>query len=159
MKNGILETINDVHKNFPNIEYLYYALVGYTLLYVGAIYLIYKVTSQAGKEQDVLQQQACEIVNYAERINILLSSYIRHAKSNNITDKTAEQKLKFIQRQVASLPPNVIKNASLKSNLSNVVEELQNQISPEFDYQLFCSMLDSAIDTINSLKHKSINIH
>ena len=158
-KYNLSEAIDKIPENFPNIEYLYYGLAGYTFLFKIVTYIIYNVASQAGKEQDELQQQSCEVNNYAEKVNTLLSSYIRQAKSNNITDKTAEQKLKHIQRQVASLSPNVIKNATMKSSLANIITELQDILTAEFDYSRFCSTLDSAIDTIDSIKHKSITIH
>ena len=153
---GLSQIFTDIPEDFPQIKYLYYGLLAYTVVYAVIVYIIYKVTSKAGKEQEVLQQQASEVVNYAEKLNILLSDYIRYAKANNITDKTAEQSLKLIQRQVAALPPAIVRSASMKSNLSSIITELQDQLSPEFDYSMFCSTLESAIDTINSLKRRSV---
>ena len=155
---GNSEIFNQIPKNFPNIEYLYFGLAGYTLIFAIITYVIYKVVTQANKEQYLLQQQTNEITDYAENLSVLLSAYIRYEKANNITDKTAEQKLKLIQRQVAALPPVVMRNTSMKSALSGIVADLQNQMSQDFDYTMFVSTLDSATVTINSLRRRSTNI-
>lgn len=156
---GISEMFDQIPKDFPNIVYLYYGLVAYTILYIVIVCIIYKVTTKADKEQDTLQQQAGVIVNYAEKTNVLIAAYVRYAKANNITDKAAEQKLKMIQRQIASLPSSIVNNSTATSTLTNLLIGLQNQLSPDFDYAQFCAKLDSTIDTINSLKHKSVIIH
>jgi hypothetical protein len=90
---------------------------------------------------------------------VLLSSYARYAKENDIADKTAEQKLRLVQRQIAALPAGIAGTPSAKSSITNIISELRDQLSSGFDYHLFCTTLDSAIDEINSLKRKSVNIH
>lgn len=156
---GISEVFDQIPKDFPNMKYLYYGLGIYTVAFVIITYIIYKVTLQADKEQETLQQQVSETMNYAEKIRVLTAAYLRQAKTTDITDKAAEQKLKMIQRLVDSLPPAIIRNPSMKSNLSSIITELQDQLSPGFDYALFCTTLDTAIDTINSLKRKTVTIN
>ena len=68
-KYNLSEAIDKIPENFPNIEYLYYGLAGYTFLFTIVTYIIYNVASQAGKEQDELQHQSCEVNNYTEKEN------------------------------------------------------------------------------------------
>lgn len=159
MRYGISEIFDEIPKDFPNIKYLYYGLLGYTILYAIVCYVIYKYVSKATEEQVIVQRQVADVSDYAEKTNVLLSSYIRYAKENDIVDKTAEQKLRLVQRQIAALPAGIAGDPSAKACISNIISELHDHLSSELDYHLFCSTLDSAIDEINSLKRKSINIH
>jgi hypothetical protein len=156
---GISEIFDEIPKDFPNMKYLYYGLLIYTILYAIVCYVIYKYVSKATEEQEVVQQQVAEVTNFAEQTNVLLSSYVRYAKENEIADKTAEQKLRLVQRQIAALPAGIAATPSAKSSITNIISELRDQLSSGFDYHLFCTTLDSAIDEINSLKRKSVNIH
>jgi hypothetical protein len=123
MRYGVSEAFDAIPKNFPQMIYLYYGLIGYTILFAIITYFIYKFVSKAWKEQEVLQQQANEIFNYAEEMNIIMSAYERYAKSNNITDKEAGEKLKLIQRQISALPPAIVRNPAMSSNLSGIIKK------------------------------------
>lgn len=159
MRYGVTEIFDEIPKSFPQMKYLYIAFAVYTLLFAIVTYIIYKVVSRQEEDHRILQQQVSEVANFANQVADLQTLYARFAKVNNIPDTVGELKLKMLQHQIAALPPAIVRNPTMKSNLASIISEINDFISPDFDYRTFCCMLDSAIDTVNSLKRKTVNIN
>lgn len=149
---GLAESFDQIPKDFPQVKYLYMGLAVYTLLYAILSYFIYKYSERTAKEQAQLQQEASIVVSYAERMNVLLSQYER----SSIRDVKVRQKLQTLSRQIASLPPAVVRNASLKSEVTNTISSLQDLLADGCSADVFSSAIDNARDAIDSVKRRSI---
>lgn len=155
---GLAEAFDRIPKDFPQFKFLYYGLAIYTLLYIFLVWFIYKVITRQGREQGQLQQEALEVVGYAEEMNSLLAQYNRLAKANGVSDDTIYRKLQALQRQIAALPPAVVRNAAMKSDLSAIVVQLRNILADNCPLDLFSTAIDKARDEVDALKRKSITI-
>lgn len=149
---GLAESFEQIPKDFPQIKYLYIGLAVYTVLFAILTYILYKYSERTGKEQEQLQNEASIVVSYAERMNVLLSQYER---SNN-KDANIRQKLQTLSRQIASLPPAIVRNAVLKSEVANIVSNLQDLLSDNCSTETFSAAIDNARDAIDSVKRRSI---
>lgn len=149
---GLAESFDQIPKDFPQVKYLYIGLAVYTVLFVILSYFIYKYSERTAKEQVQLQQEVSIVVSYAERMNLLLSQYER----SSIKDAKQKQKLLTLSRQIASLPPAVVRNASLKSEVANTVSGLQNLLADNCSADVFSSAVDDARDAIDSVKRRSV---
>lgn len=151
---GVIEVL---HGNVPNDipwNYLYIGLAVYTLLFAVVTYILFRFCERAVKEQEQLQEEASVVMSYTERMKILLSQYER----NDIKDVNVKQKLQTLSRQIASLPPTVVRNANLKSEVSNIVETLQDLLSDKCSVESFSAAIDNARDSIDSVKRRSVTI-
>lgn len=151
---GLSQAFNEIPKNFPQIKYLYIGLAIYTMLFVIVTYMIYRYTEQTSKEQDQLQQESSVVVSYAECMNVLLAQYDR----SSIKDVAVKQKLQKLSRQIASLPPAVVRNATLKSEVVNIVSALKDLLSDNCTGGTFGAAVDNASDAINSVKRRSVTV-
>lgn len=116
--------------------------------------MIYRYTEQTSKEQDQLQQESSVVVSYAECMNVLLAQYDR----SSIKDVAVKQKLQKLSRQIASLPPAVVRNATLKSEVVNIVSALKDLLSDNCTGGTFGAAVDNACDAINSVKRRSVTV-
>lgn len=155
---GLAEAFDRIPKDFPQFKYLYYGLAAYTLLYILVVWLIYRVIARQGKEQAQLQQEASEVTEYAEQMNSLLAQYNRYANVNRVSDNSIYRKLQALQRQIAALPPAVVRNAAMKSDLSAIVIQLRNILTDDCAEELFSNAIDKARDEVDALKRKSVTI-
>lgn len=149
---GLAESFDQIPKDFPQIKYLYIGLAVYTVAFVILTYFIYKYSEGTAKEQIQLQQEISIVMSYSERMNVLLSQYER----SNIKDTKVRQKLQILSRQIASLPPAVARNSSLKSEVTNVVSSLQDLLADNCSADIFSSAIEKARDAIDSVKRRSI---
>lgn len=133
---------------------MYIGLAIYTVLFVIVTYMIYRYTEQTSKEQDQLQQESSVVVSYAECMNVLLAQYDR----SSIKDVAVKQKLQKLSRQIASLPPAVVRNATLKSKVVNIVSALKDLLSDNCTGGTFGAAVDNASDAINSVKRRSVTV-
>ena len=124
------------------------------MLFVIVTYIIYRYTEQTSKEQDQLQQESSVVVSYAECMNVLLAQYDR----SSIKDVAVKQKLQKLSRQIASLPPAVVRNATLKSEVVNIVSALKDLLSDNCTGGTFGAAVDNASDAINSVKRRSVTV-
>lgn len=152
---GLTELFDQIPKDFPQVKYLYIGLVVYTVLFVILSFFIYKYSERTVKEQIQLQQEASIIVSYAERMKVLLSQYER----SSIKDAKISQKLQALSRQIASLPPAVVRNSSLKSEVTNIVSSLQDLLADNCSTNNFSSAIDNARDAIDSVKRRCVTIN
>ena len=149
---GLSESFDQIPKDFPQIKYLYIGLAVYTVLFVALSYFIYKYSERTAKEQVQLQQEVSIVMSYTERMNVLLSQY----EHSSIRDTKVRQKLQTLSRQIASLPPAVVRNASLKSEVTNIVGSLQELLADNSSTDIFSSAIDNARDAIDSVKRRSV---
>lgn len=136
------------------LQNAYIGLAIYTVLFVIVTYIIYRYTEQTSKEQDQLQQESSVVVSYAECMNVLLAQYDR----SSIKDVAVKQKLQKLSRQIASLPPAVVRNATLKSEVVNIVSALKDLLSDNCTGGTFGAAVDNASDAINSVKRRSVTV-
>ena len=151
---GLSQAFDEIPKDFPQIKYLYIGLAIYTVLFVIVAYMLYTYTERTSKEQDQLQQEASIVVSYAECMNVLLAQYDR----SSIKDATVKQKLQKLSRQIASLPPAVVRNATLKSEVVNIISGLKDLLSDNCTGGTFGAAVDNASDAINSVKRRSVTV-
>lgn len=149
---GLSESFNQIPKDFPQVKYLYIALAVYTLLFALLSYILYKYSKRTVKEQILLQQETSTVVSYVERMNVLLAQY----EHSSINDANVRQKLQTLSRQVSSLPPAVVRNASLKSEVVNIINNLQEVLFDNCSVDIFSIAIDNARDAIDSVKRRSV---
>lgn len=148
----LAESFDLISKDFPQVKCLYIGLTVYTVLFVILSFLIYKYSERTAKEQVQLQQEVSIVVSYVERMNMLLSQY-EHSSINN---EIVRQKLETLSRQIASLPPAVVRNASLKSEVTNTVSRLLDLLADKCSADVFSLAIDTARDAIDSIKRKCV---
>lgn len=151
---GFSQAFNEIPKDFPEIKYLYIGLAIYTVLFAILTYLLYGYTERTVKEQEQLQQEASVVVSYAECMNVLLAEYDR----SSIKDVAVKQKLQKLSRQIASLPPAVVRNVTLKSEVVNIVTGLKDLLSDNCTGGTFGAAVDNACDAISSVKRRSVTV-
>lgn len=153
-KYGLSQAFEQIPENFPQMKYLYIGLIAYTLIFAALVWLICRYTEQASKEQEQLQQEASVVVSYSERMYRLLATFER----SEMNDAKTKQKLQNLTRRITSLPPAVTRNSSLNSEVSNIVGRLQDLLADGCTPQSFSSAIDNAIDNIDSVKRRCINL-
>lgn len=149
---GLAESFDQIPNGFPQVKYLYIGLAVYTVLFVMLSFFIYKYSERAAKEQVQLQQEGSIVVSYEECMNVLLSQYER----SSIKDAKVRQKLQILSRQIASLPPAIVRNASLKIEVTNTISGLQDLLADNCSAEVFSLAIDDARDTIDSVKRRNL---
>lgn len=143
---GMSEIFNEIPKNFPEIKYLYWGLSVYTVIFILLSTVILRTASKHGKEMDLIKSEASEVQNYSETLRQLLA----HGTNSTITTK-----LQTLQRQVAALPPAVIRDVAAHQELSNIVRTISAVIDNN-DNQNVLSAIDDAMMKVKSLQRKSV---
>ena len=143
---GMSEIFDKIPKNFPEIKYLYWGLAVYTVIFILLSIIILRTASKHGKEMDQVKSEASEVQDYSETLRQLL------AQNSNSTITT---KLQVLQRQVAALPPAVIRDGTAHQELSNIVRTITTVIDSN-DNQNVLSAIDDAMAKIKSLQRKSV---
>lgn len=151
---GLAESFDQIPKDFPQIKYLYIGLVVYSVLFLILSYIMYKFSEGTVKAQEQLQHEASVVVTYGERMNILLSQYER----SNIKDVKTKQELQTLSRKITSLPPAVVRNVVLKTEVSNIIGTLQDLLSDNCSAEAFSAATGNACDAVDSIKRKSVTI-
>lgn len=151
---GVSESFDKIPEDFPQIKYLYIGLIVYTVVFILVAYLICKSGNRTVKEQEQLQQQSAEVASYAELMASLLS---RYGRSQNCEPKV-RQKLQMLSRQIASLPPAVVRNANMAAKVRSIINNLQDLHDNNCSSEVFSSAIDTAKDDIDSLKRLSVTI-
>lgn len=151
---GLAESFHQMPKDFPQVKYLYIGLVGYSVLFLLLSYIIYKYSERSVNEQEQLQEEVYMVMSYTERLNNLLSQY----DHSDIKDVNTKQKLQTLSRQIASLPPAVIRKVELKTVVSEIVDNLQHLLSDNCSIEAFSAAIDKARDTVDSIKRRSVTI-
>lgn len=152
---GLAESFDQIPKDFPQVEYLYIGLIGYTILFAILTYFIVKYSERTVKEQAQLQQEAAVVASFAEKMNLLLSQYER----SDVKDANTKRRLQTLARQIASLPPAVVRNASSNSEVSDVISELQDILMDNSSVEAFSTAIENARSTIDSIKRRSITLN
>lgn len=152
---GLSRRIEEVSQDFPNMKYLYIALIIYTIVYVFIAYIIMLVTIRHEKQMVQFQQQASEINDFADDVNVVLAKIIRD-QENWQADDQLKNKLKMLQRQVAALPPQVIRDKNMKADLTSMISNMKDMMSNN-DYAKLSANLDELIDEVKSMKRRSVN--
>ena len=149
-----LEYADQIPEEFLQTKYLYIGLAVYTVLFVVLSYVIYRYSESTAKEQETLQQESAVVASYGEHMNTLLSQYER----SGTKDSKVWLKLHTLSRQIASLPPTVARNTSLKSEVANIVSSLQDLLADNCPPETFAAAIDNARDAVDSIKRRSITI-
>ncbi len=143
---GLSEMFNEIPKNFPEMKYLYWGLAIYTIIYLLLSIIILRTASKHGQEMDQVKCEASEVQNYSETLRQLV------AQNTNIA---ITPKLQKLQRQVAALPPAVIRDAIAQQELSNIVTTV-NAVVETNDEQNVLSAINDAMTKVKSLQRKSV---
>lgn len=143
---GLSEMFDEIPKNFPEIKYLYWGLAIYTIIYLLLSFIIMRTASKHGKEMDQVKNEASVVQDYSETLRLLVAQ-----NSNN----TIKPKLQMLQRQVAALPPAVIRDATAHQELSNIVA-MVNVVVESNDEQNALSAINDAMMKVKSLQRKSV---
>jgi hypothetical protein len=113
------------------------------------------VTIRHEKQMVQFQQQASEINDFADDVNVVLAKIIRD-QENWQADDQLKNKLKMLQRQVAALPPQVIRDKNMKADLTSMISNMKDMMSNN-DYAKLSANLDELIDEVKSMKRRSVN--
>ena len=143
---GMSEIFDEIPKNFPEIKYLYWGLAVYTVIFILLSIIILRTASKHGKEMDQIKSEASEVQDYSETLRQLLAQN---------TNSTITTKLQVLQRQVAALPPAVIRDGTAHQELSNIVRTITTVIDSN-DNQNVLSAIDDAMAKVKSLQRKSV---
>ncbi len=143
---GFSEIFNEIPKNFPEMKYLYWGLAIYTVIYLLLSIIILRTASKHGQEMDQVKCEASEVQNYSETLRLLM------AQNSN---STITSRLQMLQRQVAALPPAVIRDTTAHQELSNIVAVV-NAVVESNDEQDALSAIDDAMIKVKSLQRKSV---
>lgn len=95
---------------------------------------------------DQVKCEASEVQDYSETLRQLV------AQNTNIA---ITPKLQMLQRQVAALPPAVIRDAIAQQELSNIVTTV-NAVVETNDEQNVLSAINDAMTKVKSLQRKSV---
>lgn len=95
---------------------------------------------------DQVKGEASVVQDYSETLRLLVSQ-----NSNS----TITSKLQMLQRQVAALPPAVIRDATAYQELSNIVA-IVNAVVESNDELHALSAIDDAMMKVKSLQRKSV---
>jgi hypothetical protein len=129
--------------------------------------VIYRANETHAKETDKLQQQSEELHNYTDRLALKISQYKRFCREKNIVDKSLEQRLDLLQKQLAALSPAVYKDNANISTISRIVSEMDETIvsmkstvegdMAGFNTQ-FQNLVEDSIDEIQRIRTNSITL-
>jgi hypothetical protein len=140
------EIFDEIPKNFPDIKYLYWGLAVYTIIFILLSIIILRTASKHGKEIEQIKSEASEVQDYSETLRQLLAQN---------TNSVFTTKLQTLQRQVAALPPAVIRDGTAHQELSNIVRTITTVIDSN-DNQNVMSAIDDAMVKVKSLQRKSV---
>ena len=143
---GMSEIFDEIPKNFPEIKYLYWGVAVYTVIFILLFIIILRTVSKHGKEMDQVNCEASVVQDYSETLRQLLAQN---------TNSTITTKLQVLQRQVAALPPAVIRDGTAHQELSNIVRTITTVIDSN-DNQNVLSAIDDAMAKVKSLQRKSV---
>ena len=143
---GMSEIFDEIPKNFPEIKYLYWGVAVYTVIFILLSIIILRTASKHGKEMDQVNCEASVVQDYSETLRQLLAQN---------TNSTITTKLQVLQRQVAALPPAVIRDGTAHQELSNIVRTITTVIDSN-DNQNVLSAIDDAMAKVKSLQRKSV---
>ena len=143
---GLSEMFDEIPKNFPEIKYLYWGIAIYTVIYLSLSIIILKTASKHGKEMDQVKGEASVVQDYSETLRLLV------AQNSN---STITSKLQMLQRQVAALPPAVIRDTTAHQELLNTVA-MVNAVVESNDEQYALSAINDAMIKVKSLQRKSV---
>lgn len=143
---GMSELFYEIPKNFPEIKYLYWGVAVYTVIFILLSIIILRTASKHGKEMDQVKCEASVVQDYSETLRQLLAQN---------TNSTITTKLQVLQRQVAALPPAVIRDGTAHQELSNIVRTITTVIDSN-DNQNVLSAIDDAMAKVKSLQRKSV---
>lgn len=158
MRYGVSDLFDEFPKNFPQMEYLWVGIAAYTLLFLTATWIIYRVTTKAEQEQSVIQDGASEIRALTVRVDAIYALYRNYAATNGTADLRVERALKHIQRQIAALPASVTTDRAVMDKLSDVIESVEKVCDKATDYQAVGRVLDAAVGEINQIRMKNLII-
>lgn len=153
-KYGMTQAFDQIPKDFPQMKYLYIGLIAYTVVFAALVWIICRYSERTSEEQEQLQQEAAVVVSYSERMNRLLSMFER----SDMKDAKTKQKLQNLTRRIASLPPAVARNANMSSEVSNIIGRLHDLLSDGCTADSFLAAVDTAVDDIDSVKRRCINL-
>lgn len=143
---GLSEMFDEIPKSFPDIKYLYWGLAFYSVIYLLLSTIIMKTVSKHGKEMDQVKGEASAVQDFSETLRQLVA---QNANS------TITPKLQMLQRQVAALPPAVIRDANSYQELSNIVATVIGVVESN-EEQNALSAIDDAMMKVRSLQRKSV---
>lgn len=164
---GLSRTLDEWPADFPSLNLVYICLAVYTVFFTIITYIIYRNIESHGKDMDVLQQKASMLHNYSEGFALVVSRYNRICREKNISNKIQNQRLQFLERQIASLPASVLNNSNAGGKIARIVSELDDAVSnmettAENDVMTneiqISNIVERAIDDIQRLKNNSVTI-
>ena len=129
--------------------------------------MIYRANETHAKETDKLQQQSEELHNYTDRLALKISQYKRFCREKNIVDKSLEQRLDLLQKQLAALSPAVYKDNANVNSISRIVNEIGKAVGnlktgeendwTELNTQ-FKNLVEDYIDEVQRIRTTSITL-
>lgn len=164
---GLHRAFDEWPEDFPSLTIVYICLAVYTLIFALITYWIYRTCTKHEKDMDVLQQKADTIHNYSEGLNLIVSRYNRICREKNISNKTLNQRLQLLEKNIASLPASVFKNNGAGSRIARIVSDIDDavanmELTAESDIEAstiqFSNIVEQAIEDVKRLHTGSITI-
>ena len=150
-KYGLTAAFTQIPKDFPQMKYLYMGMAAYTVLFVLLSILIVRFTNKASKEQEALQRESAKVASLEESMNVLVSRYGR----SQAKDGKVMAELQTLTRKVSSLPPAVVRNAGMTSEVENILQTLQDMLADKCTAEAFSAAIREAQDAVDSIKRRS----
>lgn len=164
---GIENLLKEWPEELPSLSFVWGFLAAYTFVFIIITYVIYRANETHAKETDELQQKSGELHNYTDRLSLNISQYKRFCKENNIVDRTQEQRLDLLQKQLAALSPAVYKDNANVNSISRIVNEIGKAVTniktsgendrAELNKQ-FKNLVEDYIDEIQRIRTTSITL-
>lgn len=147
--------ITDFTYKFPQMKYLYIAVIIYTVVFAIVVYIIYKTITRHAKDTEQLQSEVSAIANQANSLDAVVETY----RYSDAVDKDALAKLQILQRQIASMPPAIVQNPSMRSCLTEIVNLFEDMIAEGKSGEEMSKEAVKASGTVNAMKKKCVNIN
>ena len=164
---GIENLLKEWPEELPSLSFVWGFLAVYTFVFIIITYVIYRANETHAKETDKLQQQSEELHNYTDRLALKISQYKRFCKEKNIVDKSLEQRLDLLQKQLAALSPAVYKDNANVNSISRIVNEIGKAVGnlktgeennwTELNTQ-FKNLVEDYIDEVQRIRTTSITL-
>ena len=164
---GLQQVISEWPAEFPSMTMVFIFLAVYTLFFILITYVIYRANENHAKATDQLQQQREVLHNYADRLSLTISQYKKFCRGKNMVNRTQEQRLDLLQKQLAALSPAVYKDNANISTISRIVSEMDETIvsmkstvegdMAGFNTQ-FQNLVEDSIDEIQRIRTNSITL-
>ena len=84
-------------------------------------------------------------------MNVLVSRYGR----SQAKDGKVMAELQTLTRKVSSLPPAVVRNAGMNSEVENIIQTLQDMLADKCTAEAFSAAIREAQDAVDSIKRRS----